>query len=108
MGSEFSANLVLKLVKVKVDIKRKIFWCKVAPVNIVCSYFVPLLQVTNSTNLLKQSNDEHNVRKLFRYMHVEEEEEEEEGEEEGGVTFTMPVVSILYAIANLFQDDFIW
>ena len=70
MGSEFSANLVLKLVKVKVDIKRKIFRCKVPPVNIVCSYFVPLLQVTNSTHLLKQSNDEHNVRKLFRYMHV--------------------------------------
>ena len=88
MGSEFSANLVLKLVKVKVDIKRKIFRCKVPPVNIVCSYFVPLLQVTNSTHLLKQSSDEHNVQKLFRCMHVEEEEEE------GGVTFSMPVVSI--------------
>ena len=88
MGSEFSANLVLKLVKVKVDIKRKIFRCKVPPVNIVCSYFVPLLQVTNNTHFLKQSiSDEHNVRRLFRYMHVEE-------EEEGGVTFTMPVVSI--------------
>ena len=26
----------------------------------------------------------------------------------GGVTFIMPDVSILYVIANLFQDDFIW